>query len=60
MAWEVKWIFDSVGTVLIAVGEIMATKDPVFGHVVAAVGVGVLAVGNYLFEKGIIMKVKAR
>ena len=54
MGWKVSTILQSVGTAAIVIGEEVAKLpgNELYGWGLAAIGVGCIAAGQYLAEKG--------
>jgi hypothetical protein len=56
MSWKVKALLDSLSAILIAVGAVIAQTSKEYGAIIVAVGVGIKAASEYLYEQGIITR----
>lgn len=60
MAWKVKALLDSAAIVAIAVGTQIALTKPEIGAIIVAVGVGIKAAAEYLYDQGVITRLKGK
>jgi len=58
MPWAIKGLMDIVVMVLVAVGTMIVASNFSLGTVILAVATGIKAAVEYLYEKGIIVKLK--